>query len=130
MDTNLDKNSKIFFIVFGLLILASVAATYWRIVIKKDYIIEAQADCDPTTAKCFVRQCDPNSTAEEGKCTGDITKDVKNYKIVKRNASRIPFCDPADENCQALVCGENEPECEYIYCNDENKAEQGVECSQ
>jgi len=126
----MDKKSKIFLISFGLLIAISVVATYWRIVIKKDYIIEAQADCDPTVSKCFVWQCDPNSTDDGEKCTGDTAKDTRNYKIVKRNASRIPLCDPGGENCQAMVCGENEPECEQIYCNEVNKTEQGVECSQ
>jgi len=125
----MDKKSKIFFIVFGLLIVASVAVTYWRIVIKKDYIIEAQAPCDPATEKCFVWHCDPESDVDGEKCTGNVEEDVNNYKIVKRNASRIPLCDPADENCQALVCGKNEPECEYTYCDEETKVEQEVECS-
>jgi len=125
----MDKKSKIFFIIFGLLIAGSVAVTYWRIMIKKDYIIEAQADCDPTVEQCFVWECDPESDVEGEKCTGNADEDIWYYEIVRRNASRIPLCDPADENCEALVCGENELECEYIFCTEENKEEQGVECN-
>jgi len=125
----MDKKSKIFFVVFGVLIAASVAVTYWRIMIKKDYIIEAQTDCDPATETCFVWECDPESEVEGEACTGDPEADVWNYMIVRRNAGYIPLCDPEDEECEALVCGENEPECEYIYCTEENKEDQGVECS-
>ncbi|MBU4216380.1 hypothetical protein L6270_01530 [Candidatus Parcubacteria bacterium] len=125
----MDKKSKIFFIIFGLLIVGSVAVTYWRIMIKKDYIIEAQTDCDPTTEQCFVWECDPESMEEGEACTGDADADIWYYKIVKRNASRIPLCDPADEDCDALVCGESEPECEEILCNEDNKEDQEVECN-
>ncbi len=124
-----NKKSKIIIIIFGLLIVGAVALTYWRIMIKKDYIIEAQTDCDPYTQSCFIWKCDPNSNVEGEGCTGDAENDIWYYNIVKRNASRIPLCDLKDENCQALVCGENEPECEQIFCNDENKKEQGVECN-
>lgn len=125
----MDKKSKIFFIIFGLLIAGSVAVTYWRIMIKKDYIIEAQADCDPTIDKCFIWECDPESDEEGEKCTGNTDDDIWYYEIVRRNAAYIPSCDPADEDCEALVCGENEPECEYVFCNDDNKEDQGVECN-
>lgn len=126
----MDKKSKIFFIIFGMLVVVMVGATYWRIMIKKDYVVEAQIDCDPYIQNCFIWECDPNSNVEGEACTGDAEKDIWYYNIVKRNAGRIPLCDPAtDENCTALVCGENEPECEQIFCNDENKGEQGVECN-
>jgi hypothetical protein len=126
----MDKKSKVLLIVFGLLIILMVGATYWRIMIKKDYIVEAQTDCDPYVKKCFVWECDPESTVEGEACTGDAEKDIWYYNIVKRNAGRIPLCDPAtDENCTALVCGENEPECEQIFCDDKTKVEQGVECN-
>lgn len=108
--------------IFGLLIAASVGVTFWRIMIKKDYIIEAEADCDPTLETCFVYECDPE--AEE--CTGDPTEDISYYKILRRNAANIPLCDPVDENCEALTCPEGEAECEMVLCSDETKTEEDV----
>ena len=125
----MDKKSKIFFIILGLLIIGSVFATYYRTVIAKNYIIEAQTDCDPYAQKCFVWECDSASTVEGEACTGDAEKDSWYYNLVERNASQIPLCDPADENCKALECDDNEPDCKYIYCDDETKVAQEVECS-
>lgn len=127
----MDKKSKILFIVIGLLIAGSVAATYWRIMVKKDYIIEAQTDCDPYAEKCFVWECDPESTVEGEKCTGDPEEDIWYFQVIKRNAGRIPLCDPdKDENCTALVCEENEPECEYVFCAEENmEAQYAASCN-
>ena len=118
----MDKKSKIFFWVLGILILASIGVTYWRIMLKRDYIIEAEADCDPATETCFVYECDPS--AEE--CTGNPNEDTSFYKIIRRNASKIPTCDPADENCQPLVCGEGEKDCEEILCTEQTKTQEDV----
>jgi len=136
------------------LILGSVAVTYWRYIVKRDYIVQAQTDCDPETENCFIWECDPESDADGEKCTGDPEKDIWYYKIIRRNAMRIPDCpaspaggDPEDENCMALVCDEGEPECseelctaesvpEGESCNDpvqyllENPPEESVECEE
>lgn len=126
----MDKKTRIFFIVFFLLIAASVGATYYRIMVKRDYVIESQVDCDPETEKCFVWQCDPNATEEGEKCTGDPEEDVWYYKIARRNAGRIPLCDPEkDENCQPFVCEEGEKDCEEILCDEETAAEQEATCN-
>ncbi|OGI32457.1 MAG: hypothetical protein A2271_00775 [Candidatus Moranbacteria bacterium RIFOXYA12_FULL_35_19] len=126
----MDKKSKIFFIVFFLLLAGSVAMTYWRIVIRKDYIIESQADCDPETEACFVWECDPESIVEGEACTGDPESDIWYYKIRQRNAGKIPLCDPqTDETCDPMTCEENEKECGEILCDEETKIEQEVECN-
>jgi hypothetical protein len=125
----MDKKNKIFFIVFLLLIIGSVGATYYRTMIKKDYMISAQIDCDPYTEKCFIWECDPTSTVEGEACTGELENDIWYYQIVERRAYNIPSCDPNDENCEALVCPDGEEDCDVIFCNEENKVEQGVECS-
>ena len=125
----MEKKSKIFFIILGLLIIGSVFATYYRTVIAKNYIIEAQTDCDPYAQKCFVWECDPASTVEGEACTGDAEKDISYYSLIERNASRIPLCDSNDENCKALECGDNEPDCQYIFCDEKTKVTQGVECN-
>ncbi|MFZ2226705.1 MAG: hypothetical protein WA064_04400 [Candidatus Moraniibacteriota bacterium] len=128
-EKNESKSGKIFFLIFGLLILGSVFATYYYIVIAKNYLVEAQKDCDPETQKCFVWTCDPASTVEGEACTGDAEKDIWYYNLIKRNASKVPLCDPKDENCQALSCAPGEKDCNEIFCTEENKVEQGVECN-
>lgn len=126
----MDKKSKIFFSIFSLLIVGSVAVTYWRIMIKKDYIIEAQADCDPYTEKCFVWECDPASDVEGEACTGDAETDTWYFQVIQRNASRIPLCDPNDETCDALVCGDNEPECSVAFCTEDTmEAQYATACN-
>lgn len=122
----MDKKSKIFFIVFFLLIAGSVGASYYKFIVKRDYIIEAQADCDPYAKKCFVYVCDPAAGEE---CTGNPEEDTSYYKIIRRNAQNIPLCDPAKEGCDALVCPSGEPECEIAFCDQEKAKESEVECS-
>ena len=107
-----------------MLILASVGFTYYRIMVKRDYVIEAQTDCDPTTEKCFVYHCDPATET----CTGDAGQDTSYYKISRRVASLIPNCDPKDENCQPFVCDEGEKNCSETFCNEQTK-QKGDECN-
>lgn len=121
----MDKKSKIFFAVFFLLIVLSVGATYYRYVVAHDYMIQAELDCDPYTESCFVYVCDPEADEE---CTGDPIEDTSYYKLIDRNAKNIPLCDPADENCTALVCEEGEVDCSYTLCDPET-AEEGEVCN-
>ncbi len=125
----MDNKNKIFFIVFFLLIIGSICATYYRIVVKKDYIVSAQTDCDPYAEKCFIWECDPDSTVEGEACTGDPENDIWYYQIVNRKAFNIPLCDPNDEECDALSCPEEEEDCGVIFCDETNKEEQGAECN-
>jgi hypothetical protein len=125
----MDKKSKILLAIFFLLIAGSVAFTYYRIMLKKDYLISSQVDCDPYTEKCFIWNCDPNSTVEGEACTGDPETDIWYYKIAKRNASRIPLCNPeTDENCQPFLCEVGEPECAETFCSAETATE-GEPCN-
>lgn len=116
----MDKKSKIFFWVMGLLIIASIGATYYRIMIKKDYIIESQTDCDPYEQECFVWECDPESTVEGEACVEDPEENIWYFKVVRRNASQIPLCDPnTDEECDPWKCEEGESDCEEMLCSED-----------
>ena len=121
-----DKKSKILLLVFILFILGSVAATYYRIFVKKDYIISAEMDCDPLEENCFVWECDPESNKEGEACTGNPEEDVWYYKIIHRKAFNIPLCDPNNEDCEALVCPEGEADCEEIQCTEETKGGEDI----
>jgi hypothetical protein len=127
-NITLDRKSKVLFVIIGLLIVGSVAVTFWRYMMKRDYIIQAQTDCDPTTENCFVWKCDPASSVEGEACTGDEESDTWYYKIIRRNAKNIPLCDPNDENCTALVCDPGEKDCSEELCTDDNVPE-GESCN-
>jgi hypothetical protein len=115
---------------FFLVIIAVVIITFFKYFVFRDYIIQAEADCDPYTEECFIWKCDPKTTSGEEKCTGDPEKDIWFYKLVKKKAYLIPDCDPdKDENCNALSCeGIDKENCEEILCNDKTK-EEGIECN-
>lgn len=113
----MDKKSKILILVFVLLILGSIGATYYRIFIKKDYVISSEIDCDPTVENCYLWECDP-AVDGEGVCTGDPDDDIWYYKILNRKAYNIPLCDPNDEECEALTCPEGEVGCEILNCEE------------
>jgi hypothetical protein len=127
----MDKKSKILIAVFIALIVVSVGITYWRIMIKKDYIIEGQTDCDPYAEKCFVWECDPNSSVEGEKCTGDPETDAWYFQVARRSAANIPLCDPdTDENCDPWTCAEGEKDCSVEFCTEENReAQYAAECN-
>ena len=134
-EIKLDRKSKILFIALAILIIGSVAATYWRYMVKRDYIIESQIDCDPETENCFVWECDPMSLEEGEACTGVPDNDIWYYKIFSRNAMNVPDCpaspaggDPADENCPAYVCAEGEADCGEELCAPENVPD-GEQCN-
>ncbi|MFZ2193410.1 MAG: hypothetical protein WAV31_04170 [Candidatus Moraniibacteriota bacterium] len=117
-------------ILFFILLIGSVFVTYYKIVAKNNYLIEAQTDCDPTVKNCFIWNCDPESTEDGEACTGDAEVDTWYYKLVTKNAANVPLCDPeVDENCTPLVCELDEKDCMETFCDDESKLEQGVECS-
>ena len=117
------RSEKIFFLVFILLIVGSIGVTYWKIMVKRDYVIVAQADCDPYEEECFVHICDPSPDADGEWCTGDPEEDTWFTKNISRMAYNIPDCDPNDEDCAALVCEEGEADCSYELCDGTNVPE-------
>jgi len=111
----MDKKSKILIIIVGLAIIASVSVSFYKYVIMKDYQIFAEMPCDPVIDNCFVRTAEDNSTST--------------YKLISRQASNIPLCNPvADLGCRALLCEQNEPNCEITTCSSEELPD-GESCS-
>ena len=126
----MDKKTKIFWIILALLLIGSVAFTYYRIIIKRDYMVFSQIDCDPYEERCFIWECDPDSTEEGEACTGDPEMNIWYYKLVNRKANEIQLCDPnVDENCDPWTCESDEEDCGETLCDEETKAEQEAECS-
>ncbi|MEK9151399.1 MAG: hypothetical protein AAB547_02105 [Patescibacteria group bacterium] len=122
----MDTKSKALFAIFGILIAGSVVVSYYKFMIARDYIIQAEAECDPYTEACFIWECDPTV---EGECTGDPVEDTSYYKLIERNAKNIPLCDPNDEDCDALTCPEGEAECSFTLCDPATAEADGVVCN-
>lgn len=120
----MDKKSKLFLLFFLLLIVASVAFTYYRIIINRNYLIASEIDCDPYIESCFIYTCDP----ELEECTGDPEEDTWYYKKIVKRASNIPNCDPNnDEEC-VISCEVGEEDCEETLCiNEEEDCSDPVE---
>ena len=126
----MDKKNKIFFLVLFLLLFGTVAANYYRAIIKKDYIVEGQIDCDPASENCFFWECDPASEAEEEACTGDPESDIYYYKLAYRRLFRVPLCNSEeDEACAPWACNFNENDCGEIFCDENTSIEQEAPCS-
>lgn len=113
-------------IVLGLFVLAvvvSFGASFYKFYVLRDYPIQSQIECDPTTEVCFVYHCD--ATVEE--CTGDDVADTSYYKLIERNAKHIPLCNPVNDGCVPLECPDGEESCSITFCD--ANAEDGSECS-
>ncbi|MBP9751695.1 MAG: hypothetical protein KBD19_02440 [Candidatus Moranbacteria bacterium] len=123
----MDKRSKILLAVFAVAIFLSIGISFYKFMVVRDYIIEAQVDCDPAVEVCFVWECDPESEEEGMMCTGNPEEDASYYKVIRKNAMNIPVCDPRSEECEPIACMNDEPECEYVLCKEGN--EDGIACS-
>ena len=122
MDTIEKKSSlgnKIFYTILILLIIASVGVTFWRIVIVKDYQIEAEVSCDPAVESCFYYQpveCD----LMDYECLSQTPEEAYDYKMISKNAGIIYACEQTEEKLgcsEELSCLENEPKCSYTLCD-------------
>lgn len=101
--------------------IVSIAVSGYRFLVQRDYILEYEASCDPTTERCFVRTCEDAESFEF--CTPG------NYKVVKKYAHDIKAsCGTDVRMCTtAPVCLETDRVCEITYC-DESVSE--VPCTQ
>ncbi len=130
METN-NKSiiaNRIFYIIFALLIIGSVSATFYRIVILKDYQIEAEVSCDPTVESCFYYE---GVICEDG-AVECIPEESYSYKFISKKASEIYKCDLTEEKIgcgEELFCTEGEEDCSYTYCNPNDLAE-GENCAE
>lgn len=118
-----SKRNIVLLTLFASVIVISVELSFLRFYVFRDYPIQSQIECDPTTEACFVYHCD--ATVEE--CTGDEVADTSYYKLIERNAKHIPLCNPVNEGCVPLECPDGEESCSITLCD--ASAEDGSECS-
>ncbi len=120
----MDKKSRIFFIIFSIIILAVTGASFYKFFIFKNYYTIVQAPCDPRYQKCFTITCDP---AQDDTCPAEEQQRLSYYKLIEKKAYNIPSCDPDQSGCLALDCSPSD-DCTEIFC-DENTTEMGVSCT-
>jgi len=124
MSTN-EKNIW-FFTILGILILASVTATFYKYYIQHDFQITTEVSCNGSTELCF-QVAAVTCTPEDTECTPIEAYD---YKIISKNAANILACEKTAEkiDCnEELTCLAREKNCSYKYCTEEALYE-GVTC--
>ena len=114
----MDKKSKILMWVFIFSVCISVGITYYRYVIKKDYIIFVHVECNPEVDSCFYYECEE----------GDSECEIEYYKKIEKKAFNIELCDSESPDCKPLFCAEGEKDCTITNCSVDN-VEEGEKCS-
>ncbi len=120
--------NKIFYIILGIFIVCSVGASFYRIVISKDYQIVGQVACDPQVEKCFVSKCDPET---DDTCSKNLDEQTTYYKEISKKAASIYACEATKEKIGCtdnLSCISGESSCFYIFCNPANLKD-GEQCA-
>lgn len=120
----MDKKSKVLLAIFCVAVVASVSITYYRYIIKRDYYIRLQAECDPAVENCFAYECDPALDAE---CPEDTKERVSYYKYIEKKVYNLSKCSPDVENCPAPTCV-GDSFCREFLC-DENSLGEGEYCA-
>jgi len=107
------KNGKIYFrnhilsfILVPLIIIFSVFS-YYRFIVKHDYVVGYQGSCDPATGKCFM-SCNDDACAKP-----DYYSEMRKYEpdLYKECGKDITDCKVAS------VCLSSDRKCSITYCN-------------
>jgi hypothetical protein len=124
----MDKKSRILLIVAAVALILSIGATFWRIVLEREYPISFESACDPASEQCFVKTCTPADPANNPCSDEKVTAEY--YKMIKMQASVVPACTEASGNCAELACG-NLPAnlCEETLCDESSELSDGVTCN-
>lgn len=113
----MSPEGKIYIGLFFIVITCFFSISFYKIIIKKDYLVFAEIPCDISTQSCFIRDC--NQDYE--RCTHD---DKLIYTIIQKKAYRIPKCDPYLGECDHILkCKKGEPDCKIITCDPQNLSE-------
>ncbi|MGB2791150.1 MAG: hypothetical protein WBC29_01205 [Candidatus Moraniibacteriota bacterium] len=117
--------SRWFFWVFFLAVFLSVFATFYRVFIAKNYLVDIETACSPETEACFARDiCD---TEDQTCAEGDTPTGTSYYKTVERKAFAFPeACASGSLDsplCADLSCRSGEVDCTETFCSDETVPE-------
>jgi hypothetical protein len=117
MNMSFKKNLQEYYFYYFLIIITLVAgvSSYFRFIVKHDYVLYYEGECDPTIERCFVGCEDDTCTKEYyyskvqkyapdlyNQCGDDIT-----------DCTEANICLPSDSNCSVLFCN---PEIDSDNC--------------
>jgi len=118
----MDNKAKLIFVVALLLTVTIGFLCYERYFIDRDYLVFAEAPCNPLEEVCFVYHCD----VETEECSGIPEEDISYYKKVQKQAKSLPLCDPGEGSCIIDHCDERDISCFVTFCDPANPE---LECS-
>lgn len=102
------RDHIMFYILVPLIIIVS-AVSFYRFIIKGNYVVSYQGSCDPTTEKCFVG-CEDDACMKESYYT----------KVQKYAPDLSAECGKDITDCEsANVCLSNDRNCSITYCDTE-----------
>lgn len=119
----MDKSSKVLFFVIFLAILTAVGLSFYKYMVKMDYYLQIQTECNPAKERCFITECNPE---EDSECPENEAERRSYYKIIMKKAYLAPDCDPKDEQCPEVTC-DSDSACQEIFC-DETTVSDGETC--
>ncbi len=104
-DTYLHKH--FFFFVLALFIVIVGIISYYRFMVRQDYVVSYQGVCDPVKEKCFIN------------CEDDACIKMDYYSNVLKYAPDLyAECGKDITNCEvASVCLPNDHKCSITYCD-------------
>lgn len=116
------KSTILYTLFFALLVLTA-GASFFRFVIKKDYLVSFETECDPLTQNCFIG-CDDDCNNEY---YFSITEGGA-YELYKNCGKDVSSCEYAqtcnhdtNANCSTSYCDpeiDGEESCETITNNE------------
>lgn len=109
MSFKIHFRDHFFFYSIILLVIIVSVISYYRFIIKDDYIVGYEGECDPAIESCFVG------------CEDDECIDEYYYSKVQKYAPDLfSECGPDITDCvEASVCLPTDQECSVIYCDPE-----------
>jgi hypothetical protein len=113
----MNKNPANLLILIILVLLAVIVYRYDQYILKKNFLLNIAANCDPSIESCFVVNCSPE---EDEEC------DQTPYKKIEILASEAPMC-LQEHSCDSFEC-ESGTSCVAVYCS-ENTLEEWEVCS-
>ena len=111
------------YILIPIIILVALFS-YYRFMVKYDYVVGYQGSCDPTTGKCF-KSCDDNACKNPSYYTEMQKYEPDLYKECGKditNCDAANVCLPTDHKCSIIYCDKNTSDHDNV-CQDPVRAQ-------
>jgi len=122
--TNINATNRVFSYTLVIFIVVAGVFSYYRFMIKQDYMVAYEGACDPAIETCFIG-CEDDECATEyyyssvvkyvpdlyKECGEDITDcDAANVCLPEDRDCSVTYCDPAvdgDDACATRISDQN-----------------------